>query len=32
MFFISNPEELNLWKAKKWLVAKEVAIAILRLI
>lgn len=32
MFFISNLEELNIWKAKKWLVAKEVAAAILRLI
>jgi N-acetylmuramoyl-L-alanine amidase len=25
MFFISNPKELSVWKAKKWLVAKAVA-------
>lgn len=32
MFFISNPDELKIWKAKKWLVAKNLATVILNLI
>ena len=32
MFFISNPDELKIWKAKKWIVAKNLAAVILKLI
>lgn len=32
MFFISNPTEVNTWKAKKWIVAKNLAAVILKLI
>ena len=32
MFFISNPDELKIWKAKKWVVAKNLAAVILKLI